>query len=68
MSFLLQASSDMNLGFYFIIFIIAVILIIILSILGKFLSLWFQAFVSGTPIPLFNIIGMSLRKIPRELL
>ena len=42
--------------------------LIILAIVGKFISLWFQAFVSGTPIPLFNIIGMSLRKIPpREI-
>jgi len=44
--------------------ILAVFVIILLSIMGKFISLWFQAFVSGTPIPLFNIIGMSLRKIP----
>src|ERR1700733_11363914 len=50
--------------FYFLIFVVAVAAIIILSILGKFIGLWFQAFVSGTPIPLFNIIGMSLRKIP----
>ncbi|WP_195155518.1 flotillin-like protein FloA [Parachlamydia sp. C2] len=54
--------------FYFLVFAIAIVLIIILSILGKFLSLWFQAFVSGTPIPLFNIIGMSLRKIPPRII
>jgi uncharacterized protein YqfA (UPF0365 family) len=41
---------------------------VLLSILGKFISLWFQAFVSGTPIPLFNIIGMSLRKIPPRII
>ncbi len=35
---------------------------------GRFISLWFQAFVSGTPISLFNIIGMSLRKIPPRLI
>ena len=52
----------------FIFFALAIIAIIVLSILGRFLSLWFQAYVSGTPIPLFNIIGMSLRKIPpREI-
>ena len=66
---LLQAMpSDINIGFYFIIFAVAIVLIIILSILGKFISLWFQAFVSGTPIPLFNIIGMSLRKIPPRII
>jgi uncharacterized protein YqfA (UPF0365 family) len=53
---------------YFFVFVLAIALLIILSIIGKFISLWFQAFVSGTPIPLFNIIGMSLRKIPpREI-
>lgn len=30
----------------------------------RYVSLWFQAFVSGTPISLFNILGMSMRKIP----
>ena len=60
--------ADLNIGLYFIIFVVAIILIMILTILGKFISLWFQAFVSGTPIPLFNIVGMSLRKIPpREI-
>lgn len=68
MTLFLQAAPDINIGFYFIVFVIAIILMIILTILGKFISLWFQAFVSGTPIPLFNIIGMSLRKIPpREI-
>lgn len=35
---------------------------------ARYVSLWFQAFVSGTPISLFNIIGMSLRKIPPRLI
>lgn len=64
---LLQA-SDLSIEFYFLVFVVAVVIIIILSILGKFISLWFQAFVSGTPIPLFNIIGMSLRKIPPRVI
>ena len=54
--------------FYFLIVFLAIVLIILLSILGKFISLWFQAFVSGTPIPLFGIIGMSLRKIPPRII
>lgn len=54
--------------FYFLFIILAFIGIILLSILGKFLSLWFRAFVSGTPISLFNIIGMSLRKIPPKVI
>lgn len=55
---------DFSFEFSFFFILLAIILVIILAIVGRFISLWFQAFVSGTPIPLFNIIGMSLRKIP----
>lgn len=44
--------------------LLAIVAIVLFCIMAKFISLWFQAFVSGTPISLFNIIGMSLRKIP----
>lgn len=54
--------------FYFLVVVVAIVLIAILSIVGKFISLWFQAFVSGTPIALFNIIGMSMRKIPAKVI
>ena len=64
----LAAMAEIGMEFYFIFIVLAIIVVILLSILGKFLSLWFQAFVSGTPIPLFNIIGMSLRKIPPRLI
>lgn len=57
-----------GLEFYFFLVVLAIIVLILLSIVGKFISLWFQAFVSGTPIPLFNIIGMSLRKIPPKVI
>jgi len=53
---------------YFLFIVLAIVALILLSILGKFISLWFQAFVSGTPIPLLNIIGMSLRKIPPRII
>ncbi len=68
MNYLLQTASPSDMGIYFIMFLIAVIIVIVIGILGKFVSLWFQAFVSGTPIPLFNIIGMSLRKIPPRVI
>ena len=58
--------AEFNIEFSYLFIVLAIILVIILSILGKFISIWFQAFVSGTPIPLFNIIGMSLRKIPPQ--
>jgi len=60
-SFLLQGGAE---GFSILVILLAIVAVIMISILGKFISLWFQAFVSGTPIALFNIIGMSLRKIP----
>ncbi|MGE3954449.1 MAG: flotillin-like protein FloA [Parachlamydiales bacterium] len=53
---------------YILIIVIALIAIAILAIIGRFISLWFQAFVSGIPIALFNIIGMSLRKIPPRVI
>ena len=49
---------------YFLIIVAALLGVIMIFILGKFIAIWFQAFVSGTRIPLFNIIGMSMRKIP----
>lgn len=65
---LAELNVDVGAGFYFLFFIFALVLVLLISILAKFLSLWFQAFVSGTPIPLFNIIGMSLRKIPPRVI
>lgn len=53
---------------FFLMVVIVVVALILLSIIGKYISLWFQAFVSGTPISFFNIIGMSLRKIPPRVI
>jgi uncharacterized protein YqfA (UPF0365 family) len=54
--------------FILLIIVLGLVAIIFLSIVGSFISLWFQAFVSGTPIALLNIIGMRLRKIPPKLI
>lgn len=54
--------------FYMMVVIAAIVVLILLAMMGRFISLWFQAFVSGTPISLFNIIGMSLRKIPPRVI
>lgn len=53
---------------YILVIIAAVLGLIIIFILGRFVGLWFQAFVSGTRIPLFNIVGMSMRKIPPRVI
>lgn len=53
---------------YFLIIAAAFFGLILVFILGKYIAIWFQAFVSGTRIPLFNIIGMSMRKIPPRII
>jgi len=63
------SSSDMgSTEFSILLIVLAIVVIVLLTIVGKFIGLWFQAFVSGTPISLFNIIGMSLRKIPPRVI
>ncbi|NGX59374.1 MAG: hypothetical protein KR126chlam3_00525 [Chlamydiae bacterium] len=37
---------------------------LIFSFIMRYISIWFQAYVSGTPVTLFSIVGMSMRKIP----
>lgn len=60
--------AEIGLEFYFLFIILAILLIVLLGVMGKYVSLWFQAFVSGTPISFLNIIGMSLRKIPPRII
>jgi uncharacterized protein YqfA (UPF0365 family) len=52
---------------------IAIILLSVLTlamfvITANYISLWFQALVSGARISFLNIIGMSLRKVPPRLI
>ncbi len=52
-----------------ILFLLPVLVFLIFFFtIAKYISLWFQSFVSGTPISLFNILGMSLRKIPPRMI
>lgn len=62
------ADIDLSAGFYLLFFVLGIIAIILFSMIAKFLGLWFQAVVSGTPIALFNIVGMSMRKIPPRII
>jgi uncharacterized protein YqfA (UPF0365 family) len=59
---------DLSVGFYTLLLFLAVAGVVVLTVVGRFISLWFQAFVSGTPVSLFNIIGMSMRKIPPRVI
>jgi uncharacterized protein YqfA (UPF0365 family) len=55
-------------GMVILILVLGVISILVFSLVAKYISLWFQALVSGTPISIFNIIGIGLRKIPPRLI
>lgn len=59
-----QIAVNWGLESYFLLIILGIAALVLIGILAKFIGLWFQAFVSGTPISLFNIVGMSMRKIP----
>ncbi len=54
--------------FYVLAGILAIASFALLGVVGNYIGLWFQAFVSGTPVGLFNIIGMSLRKTPARII
>jgi uncharacterized protein YqfA (UPF0365 family) len=43
--------------------ILILFIVVVLLVLLKFLNLWIQAYMSGTPIGLFQLVGMSLRKV-----
>jgi uncharacterized protein YqfA (UPF0365 family) len=62
------AEIDLSGGIYLLIFVLGIVAIVVFSIVARYVGLWFQAFVSGTPISLFNIIGMSMRKIPPRII
>ncbi len=62
------AEAEFSAGIYLLIFLMAIVALSLVLMIGRYISLWFQAFVSGTPVALFNIIGMSLRKIPARII
>lgn len=60
--------AEISAGFLGLLLLLSFAALILLFILGRYIGLWFQAFVSGIPIGFFNIIGMSLRKIPPRVI
>ena len=52
----------------FIIVVLFIVAIILFLMIARFISLWFQALVSKTPISLLNIVAMSLRKVPPRII
>ncbi len=63
---IMLAEAFSSVGGFFLLFllIIGITGFVFVLMIARYISLWFQAFVSGAPISLFNIVGMSLRKIP----
>jgi uncharacterized protein YqfA (UPF0365 family) len=66
----LLAETVSNLGgfLFLLVGLLGLIAFILFVMVLRYVSLWFQAFVSGAPISLFNIIGISLRKIPPRII
>lgn len=62
------AETDLTGGIYLLIFFIFIVGGSILLMLTRYIGLWFQTYVSGTPVSLFNIVGMSMRKIPARII
>lgn len=62
--------DSFDLGGFLLVFClgIGVVGLIVFLMIFRYVGLWFQAFVSGAPISLFNIVGMSLRKIPLRIM
>jgi uncharacterized protein YqfA (UPF0365 family) len=61
-------STAISMGLPILLIALIIIGLILVAMIGKYVSLWFQAYVSGTPISLFNIVGMNLRKIPPRII
>ena len=47
--------------------IVGVILLVILLVIARFLKIWLKAYFSGARVSFFELIGMSLRKVPIAL-
>ncbi len=58
----------MESALYALIFFAFIAGVMFILMVSRFIGLWFQALVTGTPISLINIIGMSLRKIPARVI
>jgi len=48
--------------------VLALIALIIIFVVAQFFKLWLQAFLSGAPVGIFELIGMRLRKVPPSII
>jgi uncharacterized protein YqfA (UPF0365 family) len=61
-------SSNQTLTILILLIIAGVLLLVIAGVVWKFGSLWIQAQLSGAPIGIFDLIGMSLRRVPPAMI
>ena len=53
-----------TLGFWkWVLIGLLILLVLLVLVLLKFINLWIQSYMSGTKIGLFQLVGMSLRKV-----
>ncbi len=48
--------------------VVALVLLIAVVVMAQFFNLWLQAFMSGAPVGIFDLIGMRLRKVPPSVI
>jgi len=48
--------------------VVGLFLLVIIFIIAQFFKLWLQAFLSGAPVGIFELIGMRLRKVPPAII
>ncbi len=59
---MIARAGELSLGTWLVIGLL-ILLVVLVLILLKFINLWIQAYMSGTRISLFQLVGMSLRKV-----
>ncbi len=55
-------------GLYIAIGVAALIGLVLVVVIAQFFKLWLQAFLSGAPVGMFDLIGMRLRKVPPSII
>lgn len=55
-------------GAYVAIAVVVVIVLVIIAVIGRFIKLWIQAYFARAGVSMFDLIGMSLRKVNPQVI
>ncbi len=55
--------AEIEAWMWFALIIAIIIAIVLIAVIGRFVKLWIQAYFSGANVSMFELIGMSLRKV-----